>query len=242
MIPQCSVIIPYSNTAEDREAALNFVHAWWKNNFPEWEVIVSSPVPWAKAIACHFGVKQATYDNIILADADSFIYEPNGLIEYIQLIESGVAKWVVPHDKVHRLTEQATQILYKENLLNINKTHYPPYMSCFGGGMVLLSKQAWKDSGGMDVRYIGWGGEDRSFGYALETLVGPVYKGHSKLIHLYHDNQGPRNPISKETIRLIEKYQKARHRPVLMSRLRDEIRDTLEARGGDYALSVDWPM
>jgi hypothetical protein len=242
MIPQCSVIIPYSNTAEDRETALNFVYSWWKKNFPDWEILVSSPVPWAKAVACHFGVRKAKYNTLIIADADSFIHEPTELISYAQLVESGAAKWVVPHNKVHRLTEQATQTLYKEDLLNINKTHYPPYMSCFGGGMVILSKEAWKESGGMDVRFIGWGGEDRSFGYALETLVGPVHKGHSKLIHLYHDNQGPRNPVSKNTVRVIQEYQKARFRPVLMRKIRDEIRDTLEARGGDYALPEHWPM
>ncbi len=54
------------------------------------------------------------------------------------------------------------------------------------GGCFVMTPEAWFEAGGMDPRFLGWGGEDDAFRIAAETLLGPRVHHEGVMPHLYH--------------------------------------------------------
>jgi hypothetical protein len=64
----------------------------------------------------------------------------------------------------------------------------------------------------MDSRFVGWGQEDESWAYALQTLAGQPWRGAADLFHLWHPTppRVERRRGSIEGWRLMKRYRKAR--------------------------------
>jgi glycosyl transferase family 7 (putative galactosyltransferase) len=216
--PPVSVLIPYHRSDEWREQALAYVGRWWARHFPDWESILCGAEPWTKGAALANGALEATAPVLVIADADSFILDPADVVDAVARLEQGAA-WVMPHRYVHRTSQAAAEKIYASGLVDIHDVAYPAYGGCEGGGMTVLPRAAWDRVGGIDPRFVGWGGEDRSFGWALSTLVGPCSRGNARLVHLWHPVQGPRQSLSKPTMALISRYRIAQRSRVRMAEL-----------------------
>ena len=213
-----AVLIPFVSEDKDRIAAFKAVCKWWKDNFG-FQVVKGIADPYTKGAALSDAAARARADIYCIADADCILQEPWRITEIVKAIEAGQFEWAVPHGKVHRLTEEATNDYYARGDCDITDIHYPPYTGCKGGGLVVLSRRAWEEVGGIEPRFVGWGGEDVAFGYALELLVGKPHIGNGRLIHLWHEEQGPKRPMSPYSLKLIELYQEARYSPAKMREL-----------------------
>lgn len=56
------------------------------------------------------------------------------------------------------------------------------------GGLFAVSGKCWEKVGGFDERFDGWGGEDKSFLYACDTLCGPPERVCGPAFHIWHPN------------------------------------------------------
>ena len=93
------------------------------------------------------------------------------------------------------------------------------------GGIHVVSRRMWEESGGYDERFLGWGGEDAAYQYACQTIRG--YKRlPGEVFHLYHEMQqrDPSTPEFRANVALEKRYVDAGRDPAAMRALLAEAR------------------
>lgn len=213
-----SILIPYSSGDEHRTRSHDWVIDRYQQLHPGWEIVEGScDEPWRKGVAVNAAAERASGDVFVIADADLFI-DPQVLDEAVNIVVDSPDAWVVPHTKVLRLNRNASQ----HNMNGL--TRRAPlvrhtYTGPAGGGIVVLSRHAFDTVHGIDTRFEGWGGEDISFGWALDTLVTPHVRLGGDLLHLWHAPLAPRGRGSKASEELAGQYRAANGVPRRMTAL-----------------------
>lgn len=211
-----AVIIPFSPATEapERVDAFEFVARWYNDHYPKWPLIVgASSAPWSKGAAVADAMRDALLadvDVLVIADADSFIIDPIILSAAVREVEIGNANWVTPHQYVYRLKPDETRRVLDGAKPRLGHTHRPPYEGPIGGGITVVRRDTFDDVNGIDRRFLGWGGEDIAFGYALETLCPPGRRLTGALVHLWHPHPAPNLRGSPESEELVAAYADAR--------------------------------
>lgn len=219
-----AILMPYGGSdCPHRTQAYEWVTDRYRRLHGDWELVVGScGQPWSKGAAVADAYDRTDADVLVIADADTYVDEAP-LRQAVEHLTTGRTGWVVPHEQVWRLNQQATQDVYdgwtpRRQLRYLDR---PAYRGVFGGGIVALTRTAYQTAGGIDPRYYGWGGEDLSFGWALHALVGLPIRGACDLWHLWHPHAlGPDgNNIlrgSPESEALVARYKAARRSPAEM--------------------------
>lgn len=224
-----SILIPYREGDPVREMAVDFVVAWYEKHHPEWPVLVGGDDPaipaWHKGAAVEALVLMSDTPGLIVADSDVFV-SPAALDRSAGAVAAG-APWSMPHGQVYRLNRRATSLVYDGRINGdprmvaagalAKRAHEGPP----GGGIVVLSRKAYDESGGIDERFTEWGGEDISWARALDTLVGPCIRFRAPMWHLYHEPmfRRPGNRASEENERIAAMYAEAEGKPSQMRAL-----------------------
>lgn len=178
------------------------------------------PGPWCKGATANRAVEESDADIVVLHDADVWC---DGLPDAIQAVMDG-ASWAVPHRGVFRLDEDATaRVLDGEEPHEDMGLTQRPYLGTLGGGIVVASREVML-SISLDERFVGWGQEDSSWGIALGCLLGPPWRGHQPLYHLWHPPQerDSRRRGSRPGWALFRRYHAARNDPAAMRALIEE--------------------
>jgi hypothetical protein len=215
-----SVLVPYASDDEHRQAARRYVLAWYSRHHPGWEIIEGDCAgEWSKGRALADAAARATHDILVLADADSVV-PADTLVDAAARVAGGAA-WVMPHRKVYRLSQAHTDRVYAGAEPQPRDTCRPPYIGVTGGGITVVSRATWDTVGGIDPRFVGWGGEDIAFGWALETLCGAGVHLAAPLFHLWHhqEAQGDHRRGSSDSEALAGRYRRARNQPDVMRAL-----------------------
>jgi len=216
------MLVPFRPDGDHRDAVWSWLRRRWEQLLPDWQIVegVHDPDdgPWCKAIALEAATWGAEGDVYVVMDAD-LIIDAEAL--RAAATDAVWAPWVVPHAKVRRYTHETTQAL-----LEAPPTCEPPDPTtldvpeqtvCEGGGIVVLTAEAYQRAGGMDPRFRGWGFEDSSWGYQLEALLGPPLCGDHVAWHLWHPTaRGQhRRPRAGDGVggELRKRYQEARSDP-----------------------------
>lgn len=209
-----AIVVPAGGVDEDRAKALRWITDRYRDRYP-WPVIVGSCAgEWSKGAAVADGLSRTDADVVVIADGDSFVPD---LSRSIDAIADGAA-WVVPHRMVYRLTRSVTRNV----LAGIDPTPRRtecvrrPYAGPPGGGIVVIRRDVYDSVGGIDQRFLGWGGEDVSFGWALRTIVGHEVRFESPLFHLWHPHPAPNLRGSPASEDLVQQYTDATGVPRLM--------------------------
>lgn len=194
--------------------------------------------PWCKAAAVEDGMLSSRFDAdiVVVHDADCW---SDGLADAVSnvaesLTRRNIPQWAIPHGDVHRLTPAATaEVLAGRDphpgmplVPHHDGGHTRPYGGMAGGGIVVLTRDAYEQVP-LDPRFLGWGGEDESWGLALTTLLGPPWRGDAPLYHLWHppEERLNRHVGSAATRALTVRYQyAAKDGPAAMRALVDEAR------------------
>lgn len=211
------IVIPTRAGDEWRARALEWVLAFYAREFPGVPIELGE-IPdddeWSKGAAIAAGAAELDATTIILADADSFVSNVDELRRAVDLVESGRRRWVVPHRLVYRLREAETERLYNDptNRARTRSVCRTPYVGPAGGGITVVSAETLADVP-VDRRFLGWGGEDVAFGWALETLVHPVERLAGRFVHLWHPHPAPNLRGSAESEELVARYREARGFP-----------------------------
>ncbi len=219
---QVSVIIPWQKGDRTREQAKEHVLNWFHTEMPDsWQIVVAetNQRPFSKAGVVREALKDTFGKIIVVHDADSIT---PGLPETVQMIE-GRARWAIPHTMVHRLTPEATEAIYQGADMNslIQSTHEKPYKGVRAGGSIVLERSLFEECP-PDPRFIGWGGEDEAWGYALHIVANhDAPRSKQPLIHLWHTppERMTRMYGSPESKRLIERYRVASRNKQVMLKL-----------------------
>lgn len=160
----------------------------------------------------------------IVAVVDADVWAP-GLGRAVTAVQKG-ASWALPHQKVHRLTEEATAAVLAGAGFEGQKLAQRPYAGFIGGGAVVAPREAIEEVP-LDRRFIGWGQEDESWGCALWTLLGKPWRSKQPLWHFYHPPQEreDRRRGSREAWALRKRYFDARYKPEAVRTLIDEAKE-----------------
>lgn len=189
-----SLIVPLTSSGPERIRNWLWCRRRYEHFHPDWEIVVAGDPEaggWSKGRAVDAAVAASRGDILVLADADLLI-APSALTRAVE--STSHEQWVVPHSAVYRLTEPATRSLALNHeptsveVHTLAREHLARrlYQGPAGGGYVVLTRQAYETVGGIDPRFLGWGGEDISFARALDTLVGPHERIGSPVWHLWH--------------------------------------------------------
>lgn len=216
-----SVIIPWRAGCPYREAARAWVGERFAREHPDWQIVDADCTDemWNKAEAIIDGARRSFGDVLVIHDADVWCA---GLPEAVAQVRNG-EPWAMPHLTVHRLTEAATaRVISGETDYTalLGETCERPYKGVQGGGIVVLSRQT-LEKVPPDRRFRGWGGEDESWAYALNTLAGTLWRGSAPLVHLWHPPQQRKSRAvgSDANQALWEQYKAARGNVEVMRRL-----------------------
>jgi hypothetical protein len=168
------------------------------------------PGPWARASACNEAAKQAgAWDVALIADADT-IGEPE-VIERAVGLASSIPGAVRPHDRLYALNSAQSRILAARGP---EKTPIHNRQSVMlGGGLLVISREAWDKVGGYDERFIGWGHEDSAL---HTTLLGEAHwdRIEGRAWHLYHPRDRTNTPQRTANRRMMHDVQ-VRYRDVI---------------------------
>ena len=216
------MIVPWKPGCPYREASWRHIQQWFKDNAPDsWQIIEAQydGHPFNKAQAVRDGFAKSFGKIIIVHDSDLFC---EGLFEAVERVK-GRNQWAIPHTLVYRFTEDASQqILDGTNWHEVkDQTHEKPYKGVIGGGIVVLKRELFERCP-PDVRFVGWGGEDEAWGYALQLVSNQAAaRGRHPIIHLWHPPQErmTRAYGSLESKQLIDRYRSAARRRQAMINL-----------------------
>lgn len=181
------VIVPYRETwCPHRRAAL----AWVIDRLvvDGWSATIAADPdptgPWVKANVVMPAIERSTADVVVVHDADVAV---GGLRDAVEALQRGAA-WSVPHGPVHRLTRASTEQVLAGADPTDGDLDEAPYWGIASGGAVAVRRDVALDIP-MDPRFVGWGGEDHAWGYALHVLHGTPWRGDRPLWHLWHPPQ-----------------------------------------------------
>lgn len=218
-----AVLIPADPIDDWRSRALDYVERWYATHLPEASVHIGACPPdaeWSKGAAIADALERAGDPAVlVIADADSFTQRPEDLRAAVDLVERAGRPWTIPHGKVYRLKAKETERLYADptNTARLGHTVRSPYEGPPGGGITVVARAVYEAAGGIDPRFLGWGGEDVAFGWALETLTGPGYRIGGPLVHLWHPHPAPNLRGSPASEELVARYRSARGVPRRMA-------------------------
>lgn len=217
-----AVVVPFDAVDPQRQRVWGWLRRRYEQLHPRWPLVIEAGglEPWSKGAVVNAGVERTDAEILVIADADCFTVPA-----VLELIVRNVAdpaskhQWGVPFGDVYRLDGPSTdRILERPPDCRIDGEWKPAaltrakYPGKPGGGIVVVHRHAFVTVGGMDPRFLHWGGEDKAFGYALRCLTGRAARATVPLWHLWHPPSpamGPRMSDPPENAALLRRYTRA---------------------------------
>lgn len=202
------VVIPYGGECPYRERALEHVRPRYEALWPT-RIASMGGHDFTKSMAINEAARESEADVLVLADADCWT---DGIEAAVEVALDG-EPWAIPHRKVHRLTEKATEAVLSGAEPTGQPTVERPYVGVKAGGVVVVRHEVLLDVP-WDERFKGWGRQDLSWRAAMTTLYGAKpWRGDAPLFHLWHP-PAPRRTrtqsLSKASEALYARYKAAR--------------------------------
>lgn len=214
-----SIVVP-ARVSGARARAWEWLRRRYAVLVPDWELIeVDVDGEWSKGAVVNAGVGRASGAVLVVADADC-VADHWTLLAAVDAART--TGWAVPFRQVIRLGRTRTDLVIAGDVIvtpvmvasDGQDPMRPPYPGKPGGGIVVVSRDAWAAVGGMDPRFLGWGGEDYALADALATCVGKPWRTKSAdMWHLWHPpapGYSERGMATPNRI-LRERYRGARH-------------------------------
>ena len=209
-----SFLVPFRSSDPARVAAWRWVRRRLEATGAEVVVGSDAGEPFSKAVALHDAFARSHGQLLVIGDADVAVHALQ-LTDAVRLVEAG-APWAYPYTRVVRLSPRASADLMSGDWLgHWDQANAEEVRDGSPGGMLVIPREAWIATGGMDRRFRGWGGEDVAFRVALRTLWGLEVRVAGDLVHLWHPAQmaGGQRAWTPESRRrnapLMKRYQRA---------------------------------
>lgn len=189
-----AVIVPLDAKPDrDRRDAWAYVRAHYERHHPTWTIIegVDRGGSWVKGAAIADALSRCKASTIVIADSDCLV-APAAMIEAVDRVLDGRARWAVPHDRVIRLNAETTREVIAGDDPTIDESRdvaRRPYQGFAGGGILVVPRVGYEATGGIPQSFKGWGGEDQALAVILDTCLGKHWRGSADLLHLWHAPQ-----------------------------------------------------
>ncbi len=199
-----SLLVPFRADHPERDRNWNWLRQYWEHELPDAEIIMGSnfDYPFCKTAAVNDAFSRATGDIIVILDADCYI--SGDVITYCaESIRAqrkrGRKLWYIPYRRFYRLNEIASLWLLNSDPADPMQFGDPPpagqlenlpasasHGHWFGAMIQIMPREAFEVAGGMDTRFAGWGCEDVSFLYAVDTLYARHRTYNAPVYHIGH--------------------------------------------------------
>lgn len=166
-------------------------------------LIVANPDPFTRAAARN-QIADAVGDGVVIFhDADMLIPD-EAYAKLARKAESG--RLVIGFDQYRHLSiDQTIKILHGADPWQMTTPHMTQSWSV--GGVFALTVEAWREVGGMDPRFRGWGGEDFAFAHACSLVLGPIQRLGTPAVHLWHPHaRGVDTAQDERNVALMARY------------------------------------
>ncbi len=207
-----ALVVPFASTDPHRLRAWDWIRDRYQRTQPDWEIVTGTTgLPWSKARAVADALTRTDADLLVIADSDCWVHET---ADFVTRVESGELEWAAPHHKIVRLNQEATGRVYRdglpEQMPHRRELTERVYDGVVGGGIVIVPRDLYTRVP-LDPRFVGWGGEDESWGRALLTMTSRRVRGRHPLWHCWHPTAERLNRKigSTENAALTERYRVA---------------------------------
>lgn len=206
-------------TNERREAIWKFTRPKWEALAPVYVGAINDPdmdaATYNRAEAINDAAERATedhpnWDTIIVIDRDVVV--PRAQLSNAVILATQNRRAALPYRRYHPLTEKATDAVLAGGEPPKNSAQTPPgILTNHVSSCIIVPRALWDMIGGFDIRFVGWGGEDRAFHAACKVLGGAVEQSDGIVYHLWHPpTGGPTSPNYRANKALQDMYLNAR--------------------------------
>ncbi len=205
---QISIIVPLRVVPGSiRHRNWRWLYAYWRHELPNAELIIgrSQGEVFSKTEAVNNGVARSR--GRILAVIDGDCYLPGSVIQECAdaldaSLARGIPRWFIPYRTLYRLTSDATDAAVLSDPADPWRMPDPPpddivestvgslHGRRYGALITIYPREAADLIGGMDPRFIGWGGEDIAYARALDTLYAKHKTTPNAVTHFWHPKIG----------------------------------------------------
>lgn len=183
-----SLVVPWRGNGGERERLWEFCRQEWEHSGLVDEIVEcdSGQDPFTRGTSINQGVAEAKGDELILADADTFV---SGAFPGLSILRAGAA-WVIAYGshRYYRVSPDTTEaLLARERSAKREPTAGEFLERCLSySGCVMIRRPDYEEVGGYPETLIGWGFEDNCLQHALDTLVGHHARVAGFAVQLYH--------------------------------------------------------
>lgn len=209
-----SVVVPMRGLDERRALLWEWVRARFAERHPDWQIVLghdgrADGQPFCRSAAIIDGLRQADGGVVLITDADVWCDQ---FVAAVQAVADG-ADWCLPHGQYIRFTTEATdRILAGEDPAGLDlpgNWEEEPYAQRPGAVHAIRRDLALAVP--PDQRFVGWGGEENAWGWALTALAGEPVRLDGRAWHLWHEPQPrqSRHVGNSANQALRQRYQRA---------------------------------
>ncbi|GAA1888276.1 hypothetical protein GCM10009837_07650 [Streptomyces durmitorensis] len=209
-----AVVIPWRPGTSERNAHHEYVRAHLAGLLPDGIHldVDSGHDPFSRAGSRNEGIRQAATagaDVVVLCDADT-LPEPEPLYTAIEAAADGVLH--LPYSWYRGLSRDGTQTYLAGAPAADCSTDLAHEWAT--GGVLVIQPDAWRQAGGMDEGFTGWGFEDAAYRIAADALLGPTVRHEGAITHLWHPQEsGLGSPQHVANGQLCQRYVDATGKP-----------------------------
>lgn len=207
-------------TDERRDALWAYTRPKWAKLAPVYVGEIADPdidaETYNRAEAINAAAERATeehpeWDTIVVIDRDVVV--PRGQLADAIILATNNRRAALPFRQYHPLTRKATDTVLGGGEPPKNAVETPPgLLATHVSSCIVVPRFLWDEIGGFDIRFVGWGGEDRAFHAACKVLGGGVERVDGKVFHLWHPPTGsPRSANYQANKRLEAMYLGAKN-------------------------------